>query len=255
MNEAVSLETEGRLATLVLNRPPRNVPDLSALRTLDSALAGLEAREDLQVLVLRAPEGSSFSYGVAVEDHVPERLGAMLTTFHGALRRLLAIPAVSIALVDGYCLGGGLELACCCDLVIAAEDSVVGFPEVELGCFPPAAATLLPRILGYPRTLELLTTGRRLSGSEARTYGLVWEAVPAADLGRRGEHFAGDILAKSAPVTRLIKETLSRRRSERILADLAETERIYRERLTGVHDMEEGIAAFLDKRAAVWSHR
>ncbi len=179
----------------------------------------------------------------------------MLAAFHRALRTLRRLPAVTIAVVRGHCLGGGMELAACCDMVLAAEDSRFGQPEVDLGCFPPVAAALYPRRLGSGRTLELLLSGRILDCAQAERLGLVTWRVPAADLEARVEEIGARLVAKSAVVTRSIKRAVAAARHRTFADALDETERIYLEDLLPTEDAREGIEAFLAKRRPRWRHR
>ena len=246
---------DGRVARLTLNRPPLNVLDLATLEALDRALADLAADPDLQVVVVAAAGDRAFSAGVSVQDHSPDRVGSMLATFHGALARLRALPAVSVAAVRGLCLGGGLELAASCDLVVAADDASLGQPEVDLGCFPPLAAALYPSLIGPRATLDLLATGRRLTAAEAQALGLISERVAAGDLERRVAELVATLTAKSAAVLRLIKRAVAAGSARPFTDALAESERLYTEELCATADMAEGLAAFLAKRPPRWRHR
>ncbi len=244
-----------RVARITLDRPPLNILDLATLSALDAALAELATHADLQVVVLGSAGARAFSAGVAVEDHVPDRIERMLSTFHGAVRRLRALPAISIAVVRGHCLGGGLELAASCDLVVAAESARFGQPEVDLGCFPPLAAALFPSLVGPRVALELIATGRRLTAAEACRLGLVGECVPDADLEDRVAALVGELTAKSAPVLHLIKRAVAAGSEAAFDSALATTERLYLEELPAIADMAEGFDAFLAKRPPRWRHR
>lgn len=253
---AVAVARRGRTAELTLDRPPLNVLDLDALGALEGALAELGGDDGLQVLVIRGAGERAFSAGVAVEDHTPERIGPMLEAFHGALRRLVELPAVTIAAVAGHCLGGGLELAMSCDLVVAAEGATFGHPEVDLGCFPPWAAAFYPPRIGPRATLELLVTGRRLDAAEALRAGLAGEVVPRGELDRRVAELVEAVASKSAAVTRLIKRAVAAGAAGTGFdTALAASERLYLEELATTDDMREGVAAFLDKRPPRWRHR
>lgn len=255
MSDALRLERQGRLATLILDRPPLNILDLATLRQLGERIAELADDDELQLLVLRSASPRAFSAGVAVEDHVGERIADMLALFHGALERLRSLPALSLAAVQGHCLGGGLELAAACDLILAADDACFGQPEVKLGCFPPYAAALYPRRIGYGATLDLLVTGREIDSHEAVRLGLAQRLAPAAQFDTRVAQFTDELLAASRPVTRLIKRAVRAGESEAHRQGVAECERLYLQELTKVEDMGEGLAAFREKRSPEWQHR
>lgn len=248
------LERRGRVATLTLSRPPLNILDLGALEELDALLTELEADRGLQVLLLQGAGERAFSAGVAVEDHVAERIAPTLRTFHRGLRRLWRLEATTVAVVRGHCLGGGLELAAVCDLLVASDDARFGVPEVLLGCYPPVAAALFPGRLGYARSLELMLTGRTVDAQEALRLGLVTRLASADGVDAEVEALVAQITAHSTAVTRMIKR--AGRAGERLpfIEALAETEELYLTELTATRDMEEGIAAFLEKRPPSWRH-
>lgn len=250
-------QDDDRIATLWIDRPPLNVLDLGTLAALGETVASLAA-EPPRVLFVRGA-GSCFSAGVAVEDHTPDKIGLMLERFHGALEALRALPAVSVAAVHGHCLGGGMELAAACDLVVASGDARFGQPEVKLGCYPPYAAALYPSLLGPRVTLDLLLTGRTLDAAEARRIGFVSRVVAAGGLDAAVAELAATLGGLSAEVARLAKKAVAagaaRGAAGDLAAALAETERIYLEELAATEDMEEGIAAFLAKRPPAWKHR
>jgi len=250
------LERRARVARLTLDRPPLQILDLELLAALDGALAELGEDPALQLVVLTATGDRAFSAGVSVADHTPGRIEPMLASFHGALRRLRGLDALTLALVDGHCLGGGMELACSCDLVLATERSRFGQPEILLGCYPPAAAALYPRRIGAGRTLELLLTGRTLDAAEAERIGLVHARVADREqLEARAVELERTLLERSAVVARLTKRAVRAGETLPFLPALAEAERLYLEELAGTADMAEGLAAFLEKRPPVWRHR
>lgn len=258
MDPTIQVRREGPAAWLTIDRPPLNILDIPTLLQLREAVAGFQGEsraDDLQVVVLRGAGERAFSAGVSIQDHTPDKVGSMLESFHGALRILRDLPAVTIAAVHGHCLGGGMELALCCDLVIATEESRFGQPEVELGCYPPVAAALYPSIIGAGRTLDLLLTGRTLDCQEAERMGLVTRRVPTGRLGVTVDELVAQITGKSAPVTRLIKAAVRAGRDRGFSEGLTEAERLYLDELCPTEDMQEGIAAFLEKRRPVWRHR
>jgi cyclohexa-1,5-dienecarbonyl-CoA hydratase len=249
------LERQGRVATITLTRPPLNVLDLQALDELDGRIATLEQDPELQVLLVRGDGERAFCAGVAVEDHLPERIEPTLRTFHRALLRLWRLEAATVAVVHGHCLGGGLELAAVCDLVVAEESARLGVPEIALGCYPPVAAALFPRLLGWHRALELMLTGRSLTAAEAWRYGLVSRLAPAGQLESEVARLVGEITDHSMAATRALKRASRAAEAEAFPEALAATEARYLRELLATEDLGEGIAAFLEKRPPVWRHR
>lgn len=254
--ETIHLQSGERVAYLTIDRPPLNILDIPTIQQLGAAIATLDQLgPDLQVVVVRGAGERAFSAGVAVQDHTPDKIAPMLESFHRAIRLLRDLPAVTIAAVQGHCLGGGMELALACDLVIASEDTRFGQPEVELGCYPPVAAALYPSLIGPGKTLDLLLTGRTFDVREADRLGLLTRVIPTGQLNPAIEELVAQITAKSAPVTRLIKSAVRAGRDHGFSTGLAEAERLYLDDLARTEDMQEGIAAFLEKRKPEWRHR
>ena len=250
------VEREGRAATLTFGRPPLNILDLDLLAGLDAAISSLADDRELQLVFVRGAGEKAFSAGVSVQDHTPDQIDRMLLSFHGALARLRDLEALTVALVDGHCLGGGMELAVVADLVFATERSRFGQPEIALGCYPPVAAALYPRRIGSGRTLELLLTGRTIDCAEALALGFVHERVAdRAALDGRAAELSAAIQRQSAAVTRLTKRAVRAGETRAYTPALAEAERLYLRELTATADMAEGIQAFVEKRPPVWRHR
>ncbi len=255
MAGTIDIARSERTASLTLNQPPLNILDLALLAELDLRLSELEREPDLQIVFVRGAGERAFSAGVSIHDHTPEKLDRMLLGFHGALRRLRALDAFTIALVDGHCLGGGFELALACDFRLATERAKFALPEIQLGCFPPVAAALLPQKLGTGRTLELMLTGRAIDAARALELGLVDEVVTAGALVDRAEGLASAVRAQSAAATRLAKRAVRAGLERPFDAALGAAERLYLDHLARTEDMVEGIDAFLAKRPPSWRHR
>ena len=256
ISDLLVVEREGRAATLTFGRPPLNILDLDLLAGLDAAIASLADDRELQLVFVRGAGEKAFSAGVSVQDHTPDKIDRMLLSFHGALARLRDLEALTVALVDGHCLGGGMELALVADLVLATERSRFGQPEIALGCYPPVAAALYPQRIGSGRTLELLLTGRMFDCAEALALGFVHERLAdRAALDDRAAALSAAIQRQSAAVTRLTKRAVRAGETRAYAPALAEAERLYLRELTATADMAEGIQAFVEKRPPVWRHR
>jgi cyclohexa-1,5-dienecarbonyl-CoA hydratase len=251
----ILVRRDGSAATVTLNRPPLNILDIPTIARLGEVIAELAADPGLTVIVLRGAGDRAFSVGVAVQDHTPDKVVPMLESLHGTIRRLRDLEAVTVAAVQGHCLGGGMELALSCDLMIATEESRFAQPEIELGCYPPVASALLPSRIGAGLTLDLALTGRTLTCEDAERLGLVTRRVPTGRLDEAVQELAAQIAAKSVPVVRLAKKAVRAGRDLPFSEALAETERIYKEELLPLEDMAEGTAAFLEKRRPVWRNR
>jgi cyclohexa-1,5-dienecarbonyl-CoA hydratase len=246
---------DDRAATLVFDRPPLNVLDAALLVEMEAALAALAA-DPPQLLVVRGGGERAFSAGVAVEDHVRERVEPTVRSFHRVLLALRRLSSITLAVVRGHCVGGGMELAAACDLVVSDETARFGQPEIKLGCFPPFAAALYPRLMGPKMAAEVLLTGRPVTAKEAWQLGFVNQLAPAGEVERVAAEMAADVLSQSAAVTALTKRALAAGEDEPAFERaLADCERLYFEDLVETDDMVEGIEAYLDKRPPQWRHR
>ena len=256
MSDLVRIERRDRVAEVVFGRPPLNILDLELLAALDAAFEELSRDETLQIVTVRGAGEKAFSAGVSVQDHTPDKIDRMLLSFHGGIAKLRDLEAFTVALVDGHCLGGGMELALACDYVVATARSRFGQPEIALGCFPPVAAALYPRRIGAGRTLELLLTGRTFDLDEAERLGFVDErAADAPALLARAAGLEAAITQQSAAVSRLTKRAVRAGELRPYPAAIAEAERLYLRDLVRIDDMQEGLDAFLEKRPPLWKHR
>ncbi len=232
---------DGGLARLEIHLPPVNVFTAADLDALSGAVR--EAR-DARVLLLSGLS-RAFSAGVEIAEHVPEAgpMERMLAAMRGALTALVETPGVTVACVRGACLGGGAEIAAACDLVLAAEDARIGFPEIRLGCFPPAAAALLPARMGETRAAEWILTGRSYSGTEAAAAGFATRAIPAASLERETGRLVQGLLSRGAAALAAARDVLRRSRREALLTALPHAEDAYR-RLRGDEDLARAVREF-----------
>jgi cyclohexa-1,5-dienecarbonyl-CoA hydratase len=249
------IEKSGRLISITLDRPPLNVLNLALLRELDAALDACAAEASADVVVLRGGGGRAFSAGVDIKDHTREKVPEMLEVVHGAMRKLLALPQVTIAAVQGACLGGGCELASCCDFILASEDSSFATPEILVGCYPPVAVARFSSLIGYRRAADLILSGRTISAQEALSMGLVSRVAPSGQVEAALTSLTGELLAKSGAVMRISAKAL-RESALRGFADaLGRSEEVYLRELLATEDVEEGVRAFLEKRKPRWTHR
>jgi cyclohexa-1,5-dienecarbonyl-CoA hydratase len=248
----ISLRFDGAVARIVLRHPRLNVIDLLMMEELTRSLAEIEARHDVWLIVLSG-EGDSFSAGVDVAAHTPDQVEEMLTKFHAVIRAVVATKKITIATVQGHCLGGGAELAMVCDIVYTTKSSQWGFPEIKLGCYPPVACTALAALAGQKRAAELILTGRAIDGKEAAEIGLANRAVLDHELDAAVDE-AIEHLGKLSPVAlALAKKASYAWDSMHFDKGLARAERIYFDELMKTSDAREGIRAFMEKREPKWT--
>jgi cyclohexa-1,5-dienecarbonyl-CoA hydratase len=254
--EHIRFEVSDGAAQLVLSKPPFNVLDIAMMREISAALEGLHGDPAVKVLVFEAAEGSkAFSAGVDVSEHTAEMVEEMIKVFHRIFRLLHGLDVPTVAVVGGAALGGGCELALFCDLVIASEKASFGQPEIQVGVFPPVAAVALPGIIGPKKAMELLLTGDRLRAVEAERLGLVNKVIPPDELRAAANELVGKLTGLSAAVLRLTKRAVQVGSVGSFGDGLAAVEELYLGPLMDTEDANEGLAAFMEKRAPVWKDK
>jgi len=252
MSGLIALEL-GRIAHLELVNPPLNLVTRDLLEELDAALTTLAASSagDVRAVVVSGSGERAFSAGSHVGEF-EEQGGPAGRARHelesGVARRLAELPVPTIAAIEGNALGGGLELALCCDLRIASERARLGLPEVRLAVTPGAGGTQrLPRVVGPARAKELILTGRVLTAAEAERIGLVHEVVPAGEAVARATAIGEEIAARGPLAVREAKRLIDLAADVDLDAGLA-AELDASDRIFASEDMLEGARAFFGKR-------
>jgi len=245
---------DGRIHRVVMDAPKGNILSMAMCGELSASLAARRSEPGVKMVLLEGA-GKHFSFGASVEEHQRDRARAMLAAFHGFIRVVAAHPVPVAVCVQGQCLGGAFELALACHLVFCTADAKLGCPEVKLGVFPPVLAAIGPLRLGHATSERLLLTGATLSADEALRIGLVGQIVTGPDdaLAFYREHLA----PLSAHAIRQATK-VSRRASGMLAAldgPLQAAEDQYLGEVVTSHDGNEGIAAFLERRTAVWEDR
>jgi enoyl-CoA hydratase/carnithine racemase len=252
MSGLIALEL-GRVAHLQLVNPPLNLITGELLDELAAALATLAASSagDVRAVVVTGSGDRAFSAGSHVGEFESQRGRdgrARLELEERVSRSLADLPMPTIAAIEGNALGGGLELALCCDLRIASSRARLGLPEVRLAVIPGSGGTQrLPRIVGPARARELILTGRVIDADEAARIGLVNEVVPAGEARARADALAEEIAARGPLAVREAKRLIDAGLDLDLDAGLA-AELDASERLFASDDMLEGASAFFAKR-------
>lgn len=246
-------DRDGALLRLRLSRPKANIVDAAMIGALSSALA---EHRDAQMLrgVLIDHEGPHFSFGASVEEHMPDRVAAMLATLHRLVLDLLAYPLPVMVAARGQCLGGGLEVATAGHMLFVHPDTRLGQPEIQLGVFPPAASCLLPERMPLGAAEDLLLSGRSIDGAEAARLGLAQHVSDDPESAALAWFDQGP--ARHSPaVLRLGTKAARLGLVDRVRDKLGALEDMYLSDLMRTHDANEGLTAFLEKRPATWEGR
>jgi cyclohexa-1,5-dienecarbonyl-CoA hydratase len=250
--DRIMVDVGSSVARIALHHGSLNVIDIPMMEELAHALEEVGERADISVVVLSG-EGTTFSAGVDVAAHTPEKIEEMLFKFHAVIRRLIASKKVTIAAVQGHCLGGGAELAMVCDIVYTTASAQWGFPEIKLACYPPVACTALAALVGQKRAAELILTGRVITGNEAAEMGLANRAVPDGALAAVVEGTIQELVKLSSAALAITKKAIYGWDSMHFDKGLARAEKTYLEELMKTSDVREGISAFMEKRGPRWT--
>lgn len=255
-----SLVEDDSVLLLVLNQPKPNVLSMAMMTELRAALAVWRDHRKLRLVIVRGA-GKHFSFGASVPEHRRDSAVAMLATFHALVRDVAAYPVPVAALVLGQCLGGAFELVLACHLAFAAPSAVFACPEIKLGVVPPVLAVAGHHRLGAPLAERMVMTGAELTASQAHERGLLAALLPADCDGvdTAALPFVLDWYRRTlAPLSAfsLREATHAVRHGSGLLASLGApldaAERRYLEHVLPSHDGNEGIEAFLAKRAPAW---
>ncbi len=248
------IERDEQVAKITLNRPKHNVLNIPMMNDLNEVLAEIAADEGLKCLVI-AGQGRSFCAGVEVGDHKPEQVDEMVAVFNRIFELINTIDIPVVAAVNGACLGGGMELAIACDIVIASKKAIFGQPEVKLGFFPPYAALRLPELVGPAKAIEMVTTGRNYTAKEARKLGLVSQVAEPDDLDEAVARYIKEICMASPLILRLNKRAVKRHIGTRFFQGVDLVSDYFLKTLMKTEDTLEGIASFEEKRRPAWKNK
>ncbi len=257
--ETLLCEVRDQVATVTLNRPKvLNALNAETFDDLEAVFRALTADASVRVILLTGTEEKAFAAGADINELVSvnaEAGFAKACRGQGIFGLIESCGKPVIALINGFALGGGCELAMACTMRLASEKARLGQPEVKLGLIPGYGGTQrLPRLVGEPAALKLLLTGEIIDAAEALRIGLVDEVVPAERLMERGEALAKSIAAMAPLAVAGCLEAVRRGRDLQIDA-ATEVEAEIFGRLCGTADKVEGTKAFLEKRPAVWEGR
>ncbi len=263
MGTFVSTERRDAVALVTIDNPPMNALATALLEELEAEVDALDADDTVRAIVLRGAGEKAFVAGADIKEFPSLRASAADGGAEGGSargiqklgHRMDAARTPFVAAIRGFCLGGGLELAMCCDVRICADDARLGQPEIKLGLIPGGGGTQrLPRLVGHGRAMLLNLTGEFVDAETAYAWGLVERVVPVAELEDAAIAVAGQIAAQSPHALGVLRE-LARTTRDLSLEDGLRREADAFMRCLRSEDGAEGVAAFIEKRAPQFTGR
>src|SRR4051812_18573413 len=249
---AVRFDREDAIGFITLDKPPANSYDFDFMEEMGAAVDAAAADDAVKVVIVRSASTRFFCAGADIKAFLANDTAGnmkMINRGHEALAAIARVPKVFIAQIEGHALGGGLEISLACDLRFGARGTYkLGVPEVTLGLLPGNGGTQrLPRIVGVPRALDLMITGRPISPGEAHTLGILNRVFAAGECAERTREYALALASGATVAIGEIKQT-TYAGVERPIADALAREREGIARLFETADAQEGFASFSEKR-------
>ena len=259
MSKTVLLEVKNRIGYITINRPEAlNALSSQVLADLNEVLDQVENSEDIRVVIVTGSGEKAFVAGADIKEMdlmSPIQAFEYMTFANNTFTRLSDLRQPTIAVLNGYALGGGMELALSTDIRIGYEKTVVGFPEVGLGIIPGFAGTQrMSRLIGTSRTKELIFTARTVKGQEAYELGILNKLVSAEELLTSAEEMAAAIM-KNAPLAVEKAKHVIQVGSELPLKNAIRLETEAEALLFSTEDKVEGMRAFVEKRKPVFNRK
>lgn len=256
--KSVIIEKKNGIGKIIFNKPDRMNPiGPDVLEDLEAVITEFGRDENIKVIVITGGElpdkKRAFSVGADLASigfgvKPPEVIFDVVRKGQKVTSLIENSDKFVIALVNGFCLGGGLEIAMACDYIIASEDAELGQPEINLGIIPGWGGTQrLPRRIGTPKALEMILTGERIKAEEATKLGLVDKVVPREKLEEATSNLANKIISKSPLIAKIAKQSTKRAMNTNIEEGMLFEARSFVYCLT-TEDSNEGLKAFQEKR-------
>ncbi len=242
------------VAHITFKRPKHNVLNIEMMKELNGELEKLITDDNLKCLVIKG-EGPSWCAGVEVADHKPGLVDEMVAVFNRIFELINKLDVPTIAAVHGACLGGGMEVAIACDIVLASKNAVFGQPEIKLGFFPPYAAIRLAELVGPAKAIEVCTTGRRYSAEDAKSMGFVSQTVEDESFSEALAKLIKEIQVNSPLIIRLNKRAVRNHIGMDFTKAVESVSDYFLNTMMKTEDTLEGIKSFEERRRPEWKNK
>ena len=257
--KTIIYEKKENVAWITLNRPEvLNAQNETLLAELTTALEQAKVDDEVWVIVLTGAGDKAFSAGADIGEFLAWTPIDVIKRFKGAKRPfefIREIPKPVIAMVNGFALGGGCELAMACDMIVASENARFGQPEINVGVIPGGGGTqVFPRLVGEKKAKELVFTGDFISAEEALKFGLVNKVILKEKLGEAVEELIGKLKSKSPAILKFAKLAVNKSLETPLSIGMASETDLFA-MCFGTQDQKEGAKAFLEKRAPSYKGR
>lgn len=254
--DTIRYEQKNHVALVTLNRPNAlNAFNYEMLDTLGQVVEAIRLNPDIRVVIFTGAGDKAFSVGADLKERknlTDQQVRRNLFKIGEVFKAIERLPQPTIAQINGYAFGGGLELALACDFRIAASSAIIGLTETSLGIIPGAGGTQrLPRLIGEAKALELILTARKLNATEASAYGILTKVIEPENLKDEITAFTNALLANAPIAIRQAKFAVQQGMNVNLEAGLAIEQQAY-ELTIPTEDREEALLAFTEKRMPIF---
>ncbi|MGR6336603.1 enoyl-CoA hydratase-related protein [Priestia megaterium] len=249
---SISYEMKGHVAHVILNRPEAmNAFNYDMLKELEEVIEGIRIQKDIRVVTFKGAGEKSFSVGADLKERKTlsdQEVKRNIYKIGEVFSKIEQLPQPTIAIINGYAFGGGMELALACDFRIASTEALMGLTETSLAIIPGAGGTQrLPRLVGEAKAMELILTAQRLSASEAKGCGLVTKVAPGYEIEETIDIFIS-LLLKNGPIALQQAKFAIKEGMKADLQTGLQIERKAYELTIPTEDRLEALQAFAEKR-------
>ncbi|MGJ9457794.1 enoyl-CoA hydratase [Oceanobacillus sp. CF4.6] len=255
MAELIKMEKSEGIATVTIDNPPMNVLSMQVTKELDEVFQTLAEDNEVIAVILTGNGEKAFMAGADIKEFPDRGANKGVVDTHAVFNRIENIPKPTIAVLNGFTLGGGLELALLCDIRIAEDHARVGLPEINLGILPGGGGTQrLPRLIGNARAKEVMFTGEPLSAEEAKEIGIVNYVISKGSGIEEATKLAKKFTNKSLQSLSRIKHLVNVG-SQLSLEEGLQKEKVLFDEIFVTQDAKEGVSAFIEKRKPEFTHK